>query len=113
MPHGPQVCNAQIQGWSSGGFLYFAGADARRANADLLPHARHHRAQALQVRIPPAPPRVIRVADHISIMRRFAAEFTLQCHILPASVLFGLGIPARNADKPSSLFYQTLYLRQS
>src|SRR5260370_23853911 len=64
----------------SGGFFYFAGADARRANAHLLPHARHHRAHALQVRIPPAPPRVIRVADHISKMRRFAAELTLQCH---------------------------------
>jgi hypothetical protein len=64
----------------SGGFLYLAGADARRAYADLLPHARHDGAQALQVRIPPAPTRVIRVADHISKMRRFAAELTLQCH---------------------------------
>src|SRR5229473_8344361 len=64
----------------SGGFLYLAGADARRANTDLLPHARHDRAQALQVRIPPAPPRVICVADHVSIMWRFAAELTLQCH---------------------------------
>jgi len=71
---------------SSGGFLYFAGTDARRANADLFPHARHNRAQALQVRIPPAPPRIVRVADHVSIVRRFAAEFTLQCHVLPASV---------------------------
>jgi len=35
---------------------------------------------ALQVRIPPPPPRIIRVADHISKTRRFAAEFTLQCH---------------------------------
>jgi len=64
----------------SGGFLYTAKSDARRTNADLLPHARHDRAHALQVRIPPAPPRVIRVADHVSIMRRFAAELTLQCH---------------------------------
>jgi hypothetical protein len=64
----------------SGGFRYAAESDARRANADLLPHARHDRAHALQVRIPPAPPRVIRVADHVSIMRRFTAELTLQCH---------------------------------
>jgi hypothetical protein len=64
----------------SGGFLYLAGADARGANADLFPHARHDRAHAFQVRIPPAPPRVIRMADHVSKMRRFAAELTLQCH---------------------------------
>jgi hypothetical protein len=64
----------------SGGFLYLAGADAGCANSNLLPHACHHRANALQVRIPPAPPRVVRVADHVSIMRRFAAELTLQCH---------------------------------
>jgi hypothetical protein len=46
----------------------------------MLPHARHYGAQALQIRIPSAPPRVIRVDDHISIVRRFAAKFTLQCH---------------------------------
>jgi hypothetical protein len=46
----------------------------------MLPHARHYRAQALQIRIPSAPPRVIRVADDVSIVRRFAAKFTLQCH---------------------------------
>jgi len=90
---------------SSGGFLYFAGADARRANADLLPHARHNRAQALQVRIPPAAPRVIRVADHVSIMRRFAAELTLQCHISSCfSFYLGLDFLLEMAAKPSSLF---------
>src|SRR6266481_5977089 len=81
MPHGSQVATVRFNVGSSGSFLDFAGADARRANADLFPHASHHRAQALQVRIPPASPRVICVADHISIMRRFAAKFTLQCHI--------------------------------
>jgi len=64
----------------SGGFLYLAGAHTRRANTDVFPHARHDRAHALQVRIPAAPPRVIRVADHVSKMRRFAAKLTLQCH---------------------------------
>jgi len=78
----------------SGGFRYTAESDARRANADLLPHARHNRAHALQVRIPPAPPRVIRVADHISKMRRFAAELTLQCHFSSCSKFsLGLGFP--------------------
>src|SRR5207245_5416038 len=78
----------------SGGFLYLAGADACGAHADLLPHARHDRAQAFQVWIPPAPPRVIRVADHISKMRRFAAEFTLQCHFSSCSTFnLGFGFP--------------------
>src|SRR5712664_2426706 len=76
-----RFATVRFKAGSSGSFLHFARADTRRANTHLLPHARHNRAQALQVRIPPAPPRVICVADHISIMRRFAAEFTLQCHI--------------------------------
>jgi hypothetical protein len=89
----------------SGSFFYFAGADARRANTDLLAHPCHHGAHALQVRIPPATPRVIRVADHVSIMRRFAAEFTLQCHFSSCfSFYFGLGFPGRNVAKPSSSF---------
>jgi hypothetical protein len=75
----------------SGRFLYLAGADARGANADMFPHARHDRAHTLQVWIPPAPPRVIRMADHVSKMRRFAAELTLQCHFSSCfSFYFGL-----------------------
>src|SRR5882762_444724 len=80
MPHGRSFATVKFKAGGSGGFLYLAGADARCANTDLFPHARHDRAHALQVRIPPAPPRVIRVANHVSIMRRFAAELTLQCH---------------------------------
>jgi hypothetical protein len=89
----------------SGGFLYLAGADARRTNTHLLPHARHDRAQALQVRIPPAAPRIIRVADYVSIVRRFAAELTLQCHISSCfGFLFGLGFPSNFVANPSSSF---------
>jgi len=80
MPHGRSFATVKFKVGGSGCFLYLAGADARGANADLFPHARHDRAHALQVRIPPAPPRVIRVADHVSKMRRFAAKLTLQCH---------------------------------
>jgi hypothetical protein len=64
----------------SGSFLYLARTDARCANSHLLLHARHHRPHTLQVRIPAPPPRVVGVADHVSIMRPFAAELTLQCH---------------------------------
>src|SRR5467141_5284899 len=64
----------------SGRFLHASATDALRACTHMLLHARNDRANAPQVRIPPAPPRVVRVADHVSIVRRFAAEFTLQCH---------------------------------
>src|SRR6266404_3210388 len=91
MPHGRSFATVKFKVGGSGGFLYLAGADARGANADLFPHARHDRAHAFQVRIPPAPPRVIRVADHVSKMRRFAAELTLQCHFSSCfSFYFGL-----------------------
>jgi hypothetical protein len=104
-PKEQRFSTVKLKVGGSGGFLYLAGADARRANANLLLHACHYRANALQVRVPPAPPRVIRVADHVSIMRRFAAELTLQCHFSSCfSFLFGLGFPARNVAKPSSLF---------
>src|SRR6266851_9035664 len=80
MPHRRRFATVKFKVGGSGGFLYLARADARRANADLFPHARHDRAHALQVWIPPAAPRVIRMANHVSKMRRFAAELTLQCH---------------------------------
>jgi hypothetical protein len=53
----------------------------------MLLDARHHRAHALQIRIPPPPARIVGVADDVSIGRRFAAELTLQCH---SSILLGL-----------------------
>jgi hypothetical protein len=80
MPHGTQFATVNFKAGDSGCFLYLAGADACRANTHLLPHPGHYRAHALQVWIPPAPPRVVCVADHVSIVRRFAAELTLQCH---------------------------------
>jgi len=64
----------------SGRFLHASATDALRAGTHMLLHARNDRANAPQVRIPSAPPRVVRVADYVSIVRRFAAEFTLQCH---------------------------------
>jgi len=69
-----------VQGCGSGGFFHTARANASRAHANMLPRTFDNRFHALQVRIPPPPPRVVRVADDVSIVRRFAAEFALQCH---------------------------------
>jgi hypothetical protein len=49
----------------------------------MLPRAVHHSAHAPQIRIPPPPPRVVRVADHVPKMRHFAAQFTLHRHNFP------------------------------
>jgi hypothetical protein len=65
---------------SSSRFGDFSGANTRRANTHLFFHASHDGTHALEVRIPAAPPGIVRVADHVSVMRPFAAEFTLQCH---------------------------------
>src|SRR5260370_24873139 len=61
----------------SGSFLHAAFADARRANAHVLLHAVDHPAHAPQIRIPPPPPRIVRVADHIPKVGHLAAQLTL------------------------------------
>jgi hypothetical protein len=66
--------------WCSGSFLHAACADAGRANSNMLPRAVYQRVDALQVRIPPSAPCIIRVTDHVAKVRPFAAKFTLQCH---------------------------------
>ena len=58
----------------SGSFLDFAGADARGANANTLRCGTHSGANALQIGIPTAPPRIVRVADYVTEMRPFAAD---------------------------------------
>jgi hypothetical protein len=67
-------------GMSRAGFSNAARANAVRADAQLLLHALHNRANSLQIRIPAPPPRVIRVADDVSILRTLAADFTLLSH---------------------------------
>jgi hypothetical protein len=104
-PTGRRFATINFKVGGLGSFLNLAGADARRANPDLLPHARHDRAHALQVWIPPAPPGVVCVADYVSVMRPFAAEITLQCHF-SSRLIFYLSLDSllRKVAKPSSLF---------
>jgi hypothetical protein len=69
--------------WCAGdsGLDYLAGADARSANAKMLMSARDDGANALEVRIPAAAAGIVGVTDHVAILRPFAAEITLQCHV--------------------------------
>jgi hypothetical protein len=64
-------------------FLDATVADARGANAHLLAGAIDKRAHVLEVGIPAAPSRIVRVADHIAKMRTFAAQLTLRHLFLP------------------------------
>jgi hypothetical protein len=100
MPQGAQVRIGRVG--DSGSFFDFAGADARRANANVLFGAANDSVHALEVRIPAAATRVIRVADDVAIVRRFAAKLTLQCHFSSClQIYFGLGIAARKATRPT------------
>jgi hypothetical protein len=74
------VIQKKVQGFSSGSLFHATHADARGANANLFARTIDHGANALEVRIPAAAPGIVGVADHVAIMRRFAADFTLQCH---------------------------------
>jgi hypothetical protein len=65
---------------SGAGFGDAAGANAVRANAQLLLHTLHDRANSLQIWIPAPSPRIIGVADHVSVLRTLAADFTLLSH---------------------------------
>jgi hypothetical protein len=65
---------------SGAGFGNAAGANAIGANAQLFLHALHDRANSLQIWIPTPPPRIICVADDVSVLRTLAADFTLLSH---------------------------------
>jgi len=69
--------------WCAGssGLDYLAGADACGANAKMLVSASDDGANALEVRIPTAAAGIVGVADHVAILRPFAAEITLHCHV--------------------------------
>jgi hypothetical protein len=65
---------------SRAGFSDAARANAIRAHAQLLLHALHDCANSLQIWIPAPAPRVIGVADDVSVLRTLAANFTLLSH---------------------------------
>jgi len=60
---------------------YLAGADARCANAKMLVGASYDGANPLEVRVPAAAASIVGVANHVAVLRPFAAEITLQCHV--------------------------------
>ena len=57
-----------------------ASPDSELVAATVRRFARDHCPDALQIRIPAATPGVVGVADHVPILRPFAAKFTLHCH---------------------------------
>jgi hypothetical protein len=68
---------------NSGSFLYAAVANAGRANTNLFPRSVDDRANHSKVRIPASPPRIVRVTDHVSERRSFAAQHTLRHRLIP------------------------------
>jgi hypothetical protein len=70
-----------------GCLLYAARPDAGRANTNSLADSAYQRAHALQVRIPTAPTRVIRVADDVSKVRPLAADFAFLRHDTPRQTM--------------------------
>ena len=105
MPQETQVRIGRVKFGGSGSFFDFAGADARGAHANVLFGSRNDGVHALEVWIPAATTRIVRVAHNVAIVRRFAAKLTLQCHFSSClQILFGLGIAARKATRPTQLF---------
>src|SRR4029077_4273329 len=70
----------KVQWFGSGSFFNTAQTNASRTDTYLLADTVNDRADALQVGIPAAAPGIVSVADHVSVMRPFAADCTLQCH---------------------------------
>lgn len=62
------------------GFGNASGTDASSADLNAFVRTGHNRAYRLQIGVPAAAPRIVGVADYVSVARTFAAEFTLQCH---------------------------------
>jgi len=70
----------QIRG-GLGGFLDFAGLNARRAHADTLGRASDHRMDGLQVDVPAPLGDVVGVAYAVSELRTAHTDFTHFRHI--------------------------------
>jgi hypothetical protein len=68
---------------SSGSFFHAAQTNARGARTNMLVYAINDCPHTPQIRVPAPPPRIVRVAHHVTVLRPFAAVFTLQSHVLP------------------------------
>src|SRR6266404_3168553 len=88
----------------SGSFLHAARANACRANPHMLSRAVHHTAHATQIRIPSPPPRIVCVADHVSKMRRLAAQFTLHRHNFPVQSAKNVKNVSHHSSRPLRVF---------
>ena len=84
------VSRRKAQDISSGCFFHTAQTDAAGAHAHLLANSVHHRAYPLQIWVPAATPCVIGVANHVSKVRRLAADCALQCHDFTLPALQGI-----------------------
>lgn len=63
-----------------GSFPHSSRADTRRARAHMLAHASDDSLHAPQIRIPPPPPEVVRVAHRIAVAWFLTAYFANQRH---------------------------------
>ena len=57
-----------------------ARPDTGSAHTNVLTHAVNYRANSLQIWVPAAAARIIRMADHVAKTRPFAAKLTSHCH---------------------------------
>ena len=67
-----------LKAFVSGSLFHTAQTNACGADANLFANAIDDGANALKVGVPAAAPGVVGVADHVAVMRRFAADSTLQ-----------------------------------
>src|SRR5712692_10621198 len=71
---------ARVVAWAGAFERRFKGEERKVGCSGSLLHAADHPAHAPQIRIPPPPPRVVRVADHVPKVRHLAAQLTLHRH---------------------------------
>jgi hypothetical protein len=64
----------KIQGFRSGSLFHTTKPNTSRANPNLFASAVDYRADVLQIGIPATTPGIIRVANHVSVVRALAAN---------------------------------------
>lgn len=64
----------------SSGLGDFTGADTGGTHAQSLPSSIYHRMNTTEIRVPPAPGDIVRMANVISVGGPFTANFTLTRH---------------------------------